>query len=123
MPSTSRSPIAKLQREERDLRWQAVTIRRKLHGAVAIAHAAGDGSVNLFDVALEGEIGQQDEIALRRLADRIQALADAREQLRQGSYGTCRDCGCRIPQRRLEAMPTATLCVRCQEEFEASRAP
>lgn len=47
--------------------------------------------------------------------------ADAREQLRQvesalariedGSYGTCEVCGKTIPVERLEAMPSATLCI------------
>lgn len=46
---------------------------------------------------------------------------DAREQLRQvesalariedGSYGTCEVCGKTIPVERLEAMPSATLCI------------
>jgi len=46
---------------------------------------------------------------------------DAREQLRQvesalariesGEYGTCEVCGKEIPVERLEAMPSATLCI------------
>lgn len=30
----------------------------------------------------------------------------------------CEDCGCRIPQGRLKAVPTATRCVICQTEYE-----
>lgn len=46
---------------------------------------------------------------------------DARDQLRQvdtalariesGEYGTCEVCGKEIPVERLEAMPSATLCI------------
>jgi RNA polymerase-binding protein DksA len=45
-----------------------------------------------------------------------QELAELRaalERLDAGSYGTCAGCGESIPVARLEAMPTATLCVGC----------
>lgn len=30
----------------------------------------------------------------------------------------CTDCGCLIPERRIQAIPTAIRCVKCQEVFE-----
>lgn len=45
-----------------------------------------------------------------------------RSEAREGTYGICQACGCRIPRRRLEAMPTATLCVTCQEQREVAHA-
>ena len=35
-----------------------------------------------------------------------------------GTYGTCSQCSAEIPARRLEAMPTATLCITCKEAEE-----
>jgi RNA polymerase-binding transcription factor len=35
--------------------------------------------------------------------------------LRNGEYGTCRECGEAINPKRLEAIPWTTLCVACQE--------
>ena len=34
------------------------------------------------------------------------------------SSGICEDCGKLIPQRRLEVIPGATRCVKCQTAFE-----
>jgi RNA polymerase-binding transcription factor DksA len=48
--------------------------------------------------------------------------AEALERVREGTNGICQACGCRIPRRRLEAMPTATLCVPCQEQREVAHA-
>jgi DnaK suppressor protein len=38
-----------------------------------------------------------------------------------GTYGLCEDCGQQIPPRRLEVVPAATLCVRCQSRHESRR--
>jgi DnaK suppressor protein len=79
-------------------------------------------SVNFFNAALEASSEQHEEVVRRRLSDKSQALAEALEQVREGTYGLCRVCGGRIPQRRLEVLPTATLCVSCQEQRETAGA-
>ena len=49
-------------------------------------------------------------------------LADVRDALARldaGTYGTCARCSADIPSARLEAMPTATLCITCKEAEES----
>jgi DnaK suppressor protein len=43
------------------------------------------------------------------------------ERIEEGTYGQCEECGVKIPKTRLNAIPYATLCVRCAEQQE--RAP
>jgi DnaK suppressor protein len=45
---------------------------------------------------------------------RSRQITKALIRLEQGKYGVCADCGEKIPSRRLEALPYATLCVSCQ---------
>ncbi len=40
------------------------------------------------------------------------------ERIEEGTYGQCDECGVRIPKSRLNAIPYATLCVRCAEQQE-----
>lgn len=40
------------------------------------------------------------------------------ERIDEGSYGLCEECGLKIPKSRLNAIPYATLCVRCAEQQE-----
>ena len=54
----------------------------------------------------------------RVLMDDMQQVERALERLAAGSYGLCDDCGQPIPPKRLEARPTATLCVSCQSKRE-----
>ena len=50
-----------------------------------------------------------------------QVLADidsALKRINDGSYGTCVSCGQEIPIPRLEAYPTASLCIDCKRRAE-----
>ena len=51
-------------------------------------------------------------------ADEIEQIDTALERMKDGSYGKCVGCGCRIPVRRLQVMPFAAKCVRCKENEE-----
>jgi DnaK suppressor protein len=48
----------------------------------------------------------------------LKKLDEALARINDGSFGTCGDCGDGIEFKRLEARPTATLCVHCKEEQE-----
>jgi DnaK suppressor protein len=45
----------------------------------------------------------------------IKEIYRALGRVEEGTFGICEDCEERIPQRRLRANPSATLCVECQE--------
>jgi DnaK suppressor protein len=42
-------------------------------------------------------------------------LVHALERIEQGTYGKCERCGKEIPPERLEALPTARLCMACKQ--------
>jgi DnaK suppressor protein len=42
-------------------------------------------------------------------------IVAALARIDDGSYGRCQKCGAEIPEERLEAVPTATLCVACKQ--------
>lgn len=70
-------------------------------------HMADQGSATVereLDMTLEqNERGALDDVRA--------ALA----RLEAGTYGVCARCACDIPTERLEAVPTANLCVQCKE--------
>jgi DnaK suppressor protein len=45
-------------------------------------------------------------------------IDEALTRIAEGTFGLCGDCGDEIEMKRLEARPTATLCVNCKEEAE-----
>jgi len=62
---------------------------------------------------------QEEEFSIElRTRDRerklIKKIEDALERLRDDDFGYCEACGIEIGLRRLEARPTATLCIDCK---------
>jgi len=62
---------------------------------------------------------QESEFAMElRARDRerklIKKIDQSLTELDEGEYGFCRQCGIEIGIRRLEARPTATLCIDCK---------
>ncbi len=94
-------------------------LRRALAGDLSLlkelrAQASGD----VVDAALDSV---QDEISSRLAEVESRELARievALERMREGQYGVCEGCGTTIPMARLNALPYATLCIKCQREAE-----
>ena len=55
---------------------------------------------------------------VKRLEESLIDIEHALQKYEAGTYGLCDDCGRAIEQARLEAIPQASLCLRCK----ASRA-
>jgi DnaK suppressor protein len=48
----------------------------------------------------------------------IKKIDEALKRIEDGTFGECEECGENIEVKRLEARPTATLCVTCKEDQE-----
>jgi DnaK suppressor protein len=99
-------------------------LRKALAGDLSLlkelrAQASGD----LIDAALDSvqdEISSQlAEVESRELA----RIENALDRMRNGEYGLCEGCGTNIPMARLNALPYATYCIKCQREAERQGSP
>lgn len=80
-------------------------------------HYMRDDAHNYADPA--DRASQEEEFALElRARDRerklIRKIDQTLDQIRKDDYGYCEQCGVEIGLRRLEARPTATLCIDCK---------
>lgn len=50
---------------------------------------------------------------------RLREIDFALERMAEGTYGICTECGGPIAEERLEAFPSATTCINCQQQREA----
>lgn len=78
------------------------------------ADATGDSADVAFESGSEEMASQLAELDARELNQIERALL----RLKQGTYGGCEVCGCKIPIGRLNALPYTTLCISCQREME-----
>lgn len=47
----------------------------------------------------------------------------ALRKIKEGNYGFCETCSKPIPQKRLQAVPYAILCIKCQQSEEKNKRP
>ena len=50
------------------------------------------------------------------LRQRLSEVKKALVRIEDGSYGICKNCGKSIPEERLEAMPSAAICMGCHSK-------
>lgn len=51
-------------------------------------------------------------------SDAVAQIDHVLQKIESGKYGICEDCGKRIPEARLKAVPFAYLCVECKQRDE-----
>lgn len=95
-------------------------LHRKLAGELANLREfrAADPMSDPADVAFESG---SDEMATQLAeldARELQQIERALRGLKQGTYGLCEGCQCKIPVSRLNALPYTTFCIECQRERE-----
>lgn len=105
---------AQLKHFENILRNWKAELMREVDRTV---HHMQDDAANFPDP--NDRATQESEFSLElRTRDRerklIKKIDEALKEIESGDYGYCESCGIEIGIRRLEARPTATLCIDCK---------
>ena len=109
-----------LLRLHKSLMGRRTELRRRLGmeledlGHTKQSSPSGDSADAAFDTSGEEIASQLAELEAKELQQIERALV----RLKQGTYGLCEGCGCKIPVLRLNALPYSTLCIKCQREVE-----
>ena len=80
------------------------------------AISASDGVVEPEEEAVDLQETDVDQAILDNEKTLLAEVQQALVRIDNGTYGTCTNCGQPIPEKRLEALPWATLCVVCEPE-------
>ena len=89
---------------------------------VPTAHAVLHAVADPFDSADWAEKSHEEWIFLQKNNFDMAMLREvegALERLRDGTYGTCMECGMPVSRKRLDALPWARYCVTCQERHQS----
>ena len=82
---------------------------------------AGDLSSHAYHLADHATETQDREQAFHmasREGKYLFYIEEALDRVRNGSFGVCKKCGKIIPKARLEAVPTAKMCIECKSAQE-----
>jgi DnaK suppressor protein len=109
-----------LQRLHKTLTSRRTELRKRLGTDLAglgdgkHSKVTGDSADAAFESTGEELSSQLAELEARELNQIERSL----KHLKQGTYGLCEACSCRIPVARLNVLPYSTLCIKCQREAE-----
>ena len=82
---------------------------------------AGDLSSHAYHLADHATETQDREQAFHmasREGKYLFYIEEALDRVRNGTFGVCKKCGKLIPKARLEAVPTAKMCIECKTKQE-----
>jgi DnaK suppressor protein len=90
-------------------------IRRALEDARSQLHTSSNREVgDAVDVALDAEHHEISSQLAQVESAELAQIDIALDRITTGDYGVCVDCGRSIPLARLQALPYATSCIKCQ---------
>ena len=105
-----------------------LSVRQRLIGDVNMmsqeALGGSDGAADNHAPIHPAEVGThsfEQEFTLNLLSsdgDRLDRIEAALEKIGDGTYGSCEECGGRIPRARLEIIPDTPFCVKCATRLE-----
>lgn len=107
---------------ERD-RLEAVVEEIERTGRESLSDASGennyrDAMADLGSATFERELDMTLEENARAALGEVNSAIG---RIERGDYDVCSQCGAEIPSARLEAYPTAALCIACKEAEESPR--
>ena len=92
-------------------------LAQQAHGT----EGSGEAVRDFKDVAAEEADTQVGDIQADHAARDLERVGAALQRIAAGTYGPCVECGEAIDLRRLQAVPMAERCTRCQAGEEAQR--
>lgn len=87
------------------------------------SEANGDLSSMPIHMADIGSDAYEQEFTLSLMASEegtLEQVEEALERIRSKTFGICEECEGTISKKRLEAIPFASMCIRCAEKLEDS---
>lgn len=102
-------------------RYQELLEAKELELVEALKHREAIAIQQTADTLDEVVLAGERELAVRNLdreARLLRAIRSALARIEQGSYGICLHCEEAISPRRLDAAPSASYCLVCQDAME-----
>jgi len=86
-----------------------------------IKDSTGDISTYSYHMADQGTDNMEREMAFMYASKSgrlVYHIDEALRRIKDGTYGTCQECGKRIQAARLKIVPHARMCIECKSEEE-----
>ena len=97
-------------------------LRRTIGGELSRFNTSDERTVgDRADDAVDDDYGLINSQLAEEESRELARIEEALERMRRGEYGVCSQCGRQIPLARLQALPYAVTCIKCQQSGETHR--
>lgn len=101
------------------LESRRAALRRSLSGELSQFNTSDDRIVgDAADAAVDSDYGFVNSQLAEAESRELASVEEALDRIHRGTYGVCVICGRNIAAARLQALPYATTCIRCQRNAE-----
>lgn len=114
--------------ELQEFKNRLTAMRARLVGDVnamaesALNKSGGESGGNLSNVPIHmadlGTDAYEQEFTISRIENEeelLESIESALARVQSGAFGTCTECGAKIPKARLNAIPHTPYCIKCAE--------
>lgn len=116
-------------KKNRDRKLKDLLIKKKTALLADVKKSIGDkldADIRLtFDILKDNPDKSVDELLkhvdakiIGNKSEEIDDIDSVLHKLEDGTYGVCEECGDDIPVKRLDAVPSASYCVNCQDVID-----
>ena len=100
------------------LEERRLEIQQKLRSLRETLPAEADNVRDPEEQSVDDFVQEVDFTLMQMKSQTLAKIDEAVKRLEQGCYGVCAECSTEISEARLQALPFAGLCRRCQEAEE-----
>jgi DnaK suppressor protein len=93
--------------------------------SAGLEELTGNETVMSDDISEGAKSAEEEDVALllaENSSQDLEEIDEALERIRLKTFGICTDCEGMIPLARLEAIPNASMCLKCKAEDEKYQA-
>ncbi|NCB01140.1 MAG: TraR/DksA family transcriptional regulator [Spirochaetia bacterium] len=110
-----------------EMEKRLIQLREEILESIAAEDEDFRSLVNAMGIKDDGDVASDDMMvkkmeALNQIAaNRLKSVEAALVRLKNHRYGMCLQCGVKIPEERLRAIPYAVMCVSCKSGQEGNK--
>ena len=107
-----------IEAEKQNVLQKLGMLEEEIAGLMAAGSGKQSYSNHMADIGSDAMEQEQAFMHASQGTNYLLALEEALKRIEKGDYGTCEECGGKIPNKRLEAFLAARFCVSCKAKLE-----
>ncbi len=99
-------------------KWELENLKKEILKTIEKVEQSKDEALDEIDKASQVIEQETGNLMSNNFSNNLKLIEEALKRIEKKEYGICQQCGKPISIERLEVLPYALYCIKCQEEIE-----